>query len=88
MRLIKRFKLQTVNVKYYFHLRVLDPLFKCIRLTDSVCKQKTKKRSSSKYYFEELRQHLLINLLNDRVSLMLFINKSPLNNAIFVNLQR
>ena len=57
--------------------------FQCIRLTGSACKQKD---SSSKYYFEELRQLLHITVLKDLVSLKLFINESPLNNAIFMNL--
>jgi hypothetical protein len=47
---------------------------------------KTKKKSL-KYYFEELRQHLHIPLLKDLDALTLFLNKSPLNNAIFINLQ-
>jgi len=46
------------------------------------------KKSSLKYYFEELRQHLHIILLKVPVSLNLFINESPLNNAIFINLQQ
>ena len=50
---------------------MLDPTFKCIRLTDSQCK---KKESSSKFYIEALRRHLHITLLKDRVSLKLFIN--------------
>jgi hypothetical protein len=64
-----------------------DPPFNCIRLTDSDFKKK-KEGSSSKYYIEALRQHLHIALLKDRVSLKLFINKSPLINAIFINLQQ
>jgi len=64
---------------------MLDPTFKRLRLTDSQCK---KKESSSKYYIEALRRHLHITLLKDRVSLKLFINESPLNNAIFINIQQ
>jgi hypothetical protein len=53
---------------------MLDPPFKCIRITDSQCK---KKSSSLKYYIEALRQHLHITLLKDRVFLKLFIKKPP-----------
>jgi hypothetical protein len=62
-----------------------DSIFKCIILTDSQCK---KKKSRSKYYIEALRQHLHITLLKDRISLKLFINVNPLNNAIFINIQQ
>lgn len=64
---------------------MLVPHSQCIRLTGSACKQKN---SSSKYYFEELRQHLHIAVLKDPVSLKLFINENPLNNAIFINWQQ
>jgi len=72
--------LRTVNLKDYFHLQILDPLFKCISNRFRV----QAKKSSLKYYFEELCQHLHIILLKVPLSLKLFINESPLNNAIFI----
>ena len=64
---------------------MLDPLLQCIRLTDFACMEK---EIEFKILLWRITSTLSQFFTKGHFPLKLFFNESPLNNAIFVNLQQ